>query len=43
MNIGVFGTGMVGETIATKLVALGHNGGACADRTWGVDEGPAPL
>jgi predicted dinucleotide-binding enzyme len=24
MNIGVFGTGMVGETIATKLVALGH-------------------
>src|SRR4051794_23036859 len=24
MRIGVFGTGMVGETIATKLVALGH-------------------
>lgn len=25
MKIGVFGTGMVGETIATKLVALGHH------------------
>jgi 8-hydroxy-5-deazaflavin:NADPH oxidoreductase len=25
MKIGVFGTGMVGETIATKLAALGHD------------------
>ena len=25
MRIGVFGTGMVGETIATKLVAAGHD------------------
>ncbi len=25
MNIGVFGTGMVGNTIATKLVKLGHD------------------
>ena len=25
MKIGVFGTGMVGETIATKLVAAGHD------------------
>jgi len=24
MRIGVLGTGMVGKTIATKLVALGH-------------------
>jgi predicted dinucleotide-binding enzyme len=25
MNIGILGTGMVGETIGTKLVALGHS------------------
>lgn len=25
MNVGVFGTGMVGSTIASKLVALGHS------------------
>jgi predicted dinucleotide-binding enzyme len=25
MKIGVFGTGMVGQTLATKLVALGHD------------------
>lgn len=25
MNIGILGTGMVGQTIGTKLVALGHN------------------
>ena len=25
MKIGVFGTGMVGETIATKLIGLGHD------------------
>jgi len=25
MKIGVLGTGMVGEAIATRLVALGHN------------------
>ena len=25
MNIGVLGTGMVGQTIATKLVQIGHN------------------
>lgn len=25
MNIGIFGTGMVGNTLATKLVSLGHS------------------
>ena len=25
MNIGIFGTGMVGQTLAGKLVELGHD------------------
>ncbi|MDQ5839612.1 MAG: NAD(P)-binding domain-containing protein, partial [Chloroflexota bacterium] len=25
MNVGVLGTGMVGQTIASRLVALGHD------------------
>lgn len=47
MKIGVFGTGMVGNAIASKLVALGHEvmmGSRTSDnakaRTWAMTAGP---
>jgi predicted dinucleotide-binding enzyme len=47
MRIGVFGTGMVGQAIATKLVALGHEvkmGSRSADNenatNWAGEAGP---
>jgi predicted dinucleotide-binding enzyme len=47
MRIGVFGTGIVGQTIATKLVALGHEvmrGSRSAENenatNWAGDAGP---
>ena len=46
MNVGVFGTGVVGRTLATKLVSLGHvvvMGSRSADnaaaKAWAADNG----
>ncbi|HET9137175.1 MAG TPA: NAD(P)-binding domain-containing protein [Candidatus Kapabacteria bacterium] len=47
MNIGVFGTGMVGNVIGSKLISLGHNvkmGSRTADNekatAWAASQGP---
>lgn len=40
MNIGVFGTGMVGDALASKLVALGHDV-KMGSRTANNDKGAA--